>query len=237
MSQRSVSVQSGDDNHDVIHDDNHDDNHDVTLADLEEDELFMVLGPDEIREWETMMSHRKEQLLKNQEDFRRWLDAMTRRRMFAYSRIRKLEMASQDRRKFLLKMAHVIEHSKKLAGAPKDSGKNNNDDKNNNNSKSNNHNNNNDSNNNDSNNNTTTNNNKTADGVSDGSATTGKSDEDKEQTLRAQTRVAPSGSSEVPKPDTPMVVPVLQKTDDQNISVNSAGDEIDQTSQQNGVSS
>ncbi|RUS84358.1 hypothetical protein EGW08_007890 [Elysia chlorotica] len=68
---------------------------------LEEDELFMTLTEEERNEWETMMSDRSKQLEQSLSQHQAWAEDFTKRRMFAYCRMRKLIASYASRGKFL----------------------------------------------------------------------------------------------------------------------------------------
>jgi hypothetical protein len=67
---------------------------------LEGDERFMSLSAEERQIWEAMMAEREGNLKSGKEKFKKWLDGITRRRMFAYSRARKLHESFKQRSGF-----------------------------------------------------------------------------------------------------------------------------------------
>ncbi|KAL8609547.1 hypothetical protein ACOMHN_000603 [Nucella lapillus] len=68
---------------------------------LEGEELFMVMSSEEEEEWRKRMEEMETNLQTRRDNFHRWHDGFTRRRMFAYSRLRKLQQVGRQRGVFL----------------------------------------------------------------------------------------------------------------------------------------
>ena len=67
---------------------------------LEGEELFMTLTPEEKESWEQMMKESESDLKNRKDKFEKWCDGISRRRMFAYSRLRKLQESFKQRASF-----------------------------------------------------------------------------------------------------------------------------------------
>ncbi|GFS18013.1 hypothetical protein ElyMa_001510300 [Elysia marginata] len=85
---------------------------------LDEDELFMSLTEEERNEWEAMITHRSKQLEENMTSHKTWSENFTKRRMFAYCRMRKLISSYANRTKFLSDLTSSLNQM----SAPKRSG-------------------------------------------------------------------------------------------------------------------
>ncbi|XP_041367774.1 uncharacterized protein LOC121382273 [Gigantopelta aegis] len=72
--------------------------------DLTPDESFLAVSPEEHESWEKMMETRKNEIAQRQEEFEKWLDNMTKRRMFAYSKLKKIEKISRERTQYYEEM-------------------------------------------------------------------------------------------------------------------------------------
>nr|KAG5699154.1 hypothetical protein BaRGS_014453 [Batillaria attramentaria] len=75
---------------------------------LEEDELFMALTQEERDAWRQMMEQRETTLKNSKEQFTKWYDGFTRRRMFAYSRMRKLQESFRQRGQFYAEVSDIM---------------------------------------------------------------------------------------------------------------------------------
>ncbi|KAK7098163.1 uncharacterized protein [Littorina saxatilis] len=75
---------------------------------LEGEELFMTLTPEEEAAWRSMVEQRQTTLTTQKEEFSNWKDGFTRRRMFAYSRIRRLQNNFRQRDGFYGNLAEYI---------------------------------------------------------------------------------------------------------------------------------
>lgn len=75
---------------------------------LEEEELFMALTQEERDVWRQMMEQQETTLKNSKEKFSTWYDGITRRRMFAYSRIRKLQEGFRKRINFYGEIADLV---------------------------------------------------------------------------------------------------------------------------------
>lgn len=82
---------------------------DVTNDDLLEEEAFMTLTQEEQSAWEDMIQKLKHELEQHGQDFSQWSDKITRRRMYAYARMKKLEKYHQTRQGFYRNIDGFIE--------------------------------------------------------------------------------------------------------------------------------
>ena len=67
---------------------------------LTPDESFMAVSPEEHESWNNMMKERKKEIDQRQEEFDKWLETMTKRRMFAFSKLKKIERISRERTQY-----------------------------------------------------------------------------------------------------------------------------------------
>ncbi|XP_046377488.2 uncharacterized protein LOC124149758 [Haliotis rufescens] len=86
-----------------------DEQDDVTNDDLLEEEAFMTLTQEEQSAWEDMIQKLKHELEQHGQDFSQWSDKITRRRMYAYARMKKLEKYHQTRQGFYRNIDGFIE--------------------------------------------------------------------------------------------------------------------------------
>ncbi|XP_046558628.1 uncharacterized protein LOC124267692 [Haliotis rubra] len=81
----------------------------VTDEGLLEEESFMTLTQEEQSAWDEMIQTLKHELEQRGKDFSQWSDKITRRRMYAYARMKKLEKYHQAREGFYRNIDGFIE--------------------------------------------------------------------------------------------------------------------------------
>ena len=80
---------------------------------LEGEELFMTLTQEERDAWQKMMDERETSIKTRKENFDKWYDGINRRRMFAYSRVRKLQESFRQRANFYTNLSEYLAAAKK----------------------------------------------------------------------------------------------------------------------------
>ena len=80
---------------------------------LEGEELFMTLTPEERDAWQKMMDEMETSIKARKEQFDKWYDGFNRRRMFAYSRVRKLQESFRQRADFYASLSEYLTAAKK----------------------------------------------------------------------------------------------------------------------------
>ncbi|KAL4224804.1 hypothetical protein ACF0H5_015500 [Mactra antiquata] len=92
MSSKSVSEVT-EDGIDSVHDIDHEDR---------------LMSPEEERELETRLENQKLSLLNSLQQYEKWSDRITKRRMFALSRVRKLKQNRTQRLKFYDEVKDIV---------------------------------------------------------------------------------------------------------------------------------